>query len=1144
MKAHLTLLSFLLILIPSFVSATHNMGKDLEYRCLGVVGGNLQYEVTLRYYRNCWDNPVNGQAALAPDSMTLDIRNQCNGTTSMATLAMDTSGTCPNKSGCQVTALCASQLSQSGCGWAGSGNPPYPGVQLYFYKVVVLLPIGCSNILLGVTDCCRNGSISNLPSPGSLYGSIQASVNTTIDPQTGQPYCNTSVAFSTLPVPFVCANSLVSYNHGAVDGDGDSLVYTQINPLQGSTLPYTSINYNAGWTATNPVTTKPPNTFGFNTQTGQLKFTPANTEQDVIAVQVNEYRNGVLVGSTMRDIQLVVINCLKSTPFIDTITSITNGFLSNTDEISVCPNSALSFSVFCADYTRSNLNLISSVTSAPAALPGATLNTTVLGLGPNDSVLAKFLWTPSIADSGCHYFSLTASNDDCPIIGSNSKTFKVCVQNKVVVTPKQAVYCGTPIQLTASGGGNGQWLPSAGLTSTNSLNTLASPMNDITYLFTSDCGVDSAQIVIKPAYNLNIDSDGTICQNGGFAINTTIDSQSAPHTIHWEPSTRLYDPVTGQPTDSILNPIAKPLSTTTYTIHCTDKNGCVETDTVVVDVNGFIPNIKVIANQTFVNSSDSVKLWAIVIPSVSGPTDTSCRHTTFSKPIDNILTTQGGAPSAYPAPYGNFFKSARHQYLIKATELNAIGIYGGTLKSLAMQVGTINSMSTLQNFTLSLGTSFQDSLTSFNENIIQVFLPKNVTPHLGWNQHYFDIPFDWDGQSNLIVDVCFSNPSGSAINNKMTIATKPYKCAYFTWGNTISQCGITGTQPSVPTNASLYQRPNFLFGVCNSSLDSGQITWTPNTGANACDPFDNDTTFANPIKTTLYTATLNMNGCTSASSIWVEVDTVSKLFLKKDTSICAGQLVQLNAYIKPNKTIYDSCTFNWTSTNPNIVIPSGDSSFSHPIVQPTQTTTYTCTILKDSILFSKSVTITVDTSCLRLYIGKDSTICLGDSMNLFANIYGKPLAGNNFTFTWSASTGIAPPSGIGNGHAYPSIKPSANTIYICNVTGGWKTVIDSVNIFVDSTCGPLVNSINTFDQSKKIQLFPNPASAAFTLLIPQLNNHQNAKVVITDMLGHKACEQILSNEQTVFNTQNYRKGVYTISVYANDFYWISKLVVE
>jgi hypothetical protein len=500
----------------------------------------------------------------------------------------------------------------------------------------------------------------------------------------------------------------------------------------------------------------------------------------------------------------------------------------------------------------------------------------------------------------------------------------------------------------------------------------------------------------------------------GLPSTLTIDSQSAPYTIHWEPSTRLYNPVTGQPTDSILNPIAKPLSTTTYTIHCTDKNGCVETDTVVVDVNGFIPNIKVIANQTFVNSADSVKLWAIVIPSVSGPTDTSCRHTTISKPIDNILTTQGGAGSAYPSPYGNFFKSARHQYLIKATELNAIGIYGGTLKSLAMQVGTINSMSALQNFTLSLGTSFQDSLTSFNENIIQVFLPKNVTPHLGWNQHYFDIPFDWDGRSNLIVDVCFSNPSGSAINNKMTIATKPYKCAYFTWGNTISQCGITGTQPSVPPNASLYQRPNFLFGVCNPSLDSGQITWTPNTGANACDPFDNDTTFANPIKTTLYTATLNLNGCTSASSIWVEVDTVSKLFLKKDSAICAGQPVQLNAYIKPNKTIYDSCTFNWTSTNPNIIIPSGDSSFSHPIVQPTQTTTYTCTIMKDSILFSKSVTITVDTNCLRLYIGKDSTICLGDSMNLLVNVYGKPLAGNNFSFNWSSTTGIAPPSGIGN----------------------------------------------------------------------------------------------------------------------------------
>ena len=155
--------------------------------------------------------------------------NQCTGSTSTATLAMDNSGTCPNKSGCQVTTLCASQLSQTGCGWAGAGNPHYPGVELYIYRAVILLPIGCSNILFGVTDCCRNGLISNLPSSASLDGSIQASLNTTIDPQTGQPYCNTSVVFSTLPVPFVCANSLVSFNHGAVDIDGDSLVLSLIH---------------------------------------------------------------------------------------------------------------------------------------------------------------------------------------------------------------------------------------------------------------------------------------------------------------------------------------------------------------------------------------------------------------------------------------------------------------------------------------------------------------------------------------------------------------------------------------------------------------------------------------------------------------------------------------------------------------------------------------------------------------------------------------------------------------------------------------------------------------------------------------------------------------------------------------------------
>ena len=57
------LFAFIILVSTTHSYATHNMGKDLQYECLGLVNGQMQYRVTVRYYRNCYDN---GTAAAAP----------------------------------------------------------------------------------------------------------------------------------------------------------------------------------------------------------------------------------------------------------------------------------------------------------------------------------------------------------------------------------------------------------------------------------------------------------------------------------------------------------------------------------------------------------------------------------------------------------------------------------------------------------------------------------------------------------------------------------------------------------------------------------------------------------------------------------------------------------------------------------------------------------------------------------------------------------------------------------------------------------------------------------------------------------------------------------------------------------------------
>ncbi|KKL07245.1 hypothetical protein LCGC14_2587970, partial [marine sediment metagenome] len=104
--------------------------------------------------------------------------------------------------------------------------------------------------------------INKLTSPGSQSMYIEATLNNT------GGLCNSSPFFTTLPVPYICDGNPYGYNHGAVDIDGDSLVYTLVNPL---TTGGTPIGYQPGYSPTYPVFTS-SGVVVFNSQTGQMSL--------------------------------------------------------------------------------------------------------------------------------------------------------------------------------------------------------------------------------------------------------------------------------------------------------------------------------------------------------------------------------------------------------------------------------------------------------------------------------------------------------------------------------------------------------------------------------------------------------------------------------------------------------------------------------------------------------------------------------------------------------------------------------------------------------------------------------------------------------------------------------------------------------
>ena len=56
-----------------------------------------------------------------------------------------------------------------------------------------------------------------------------------------------------------------------------------------------------------------------------------------------------------------------------------------------------------------------------------------------------------------------------------------------------------------------------------------------------------------------------------------------------------------------------------------------------------------------------------------------------------------------------------------------------------------------------MGCTNQNSISSWQSGLTTVFNSQNVTVNLGWNDFVFNTAYEWDGVSNLIIEVCFDN---------------------------------------------------------------------------------------------------------------------------------------------------------------------------------------------------------------------------------------------------------------------------------------------------------------------------------------------------------------------------------------------------
>ena len=154
-------------------------------------------------------------------------------------------------------------------------------------------------------DRNRNAGITNMKY--SVNTAFYIETRLEISPSKGG--INRSPILLQPPIDFGCVGRVFVHNPNAYDPDGDSLTFSLITPRQDLNTPV--VGYY-----------QPPayNFFQLDSRTGQLTWdSPKDQGIFNIAILVEEYRQGVKIGSLVRDMQIIVSYCTNSPPVIQPI---------------------------------------------------------------------------------------------------------------------------------------------------------------------------------------------------------------------------------------------------------------------------------------------------------------------------------------------------------------------------------------------------------------------------------------------------------------------------------------------------------------------------------------------------------------------------------------------------------------------------------------------------------------------------------------------------------------------------------------------------------------------------------------------------------------------------------------------------------
>ncbi|HOY30416.1 MAG TPA: CARDB domain-containing protein [Bacteroidales bacterium] len=150
-------------------------------------------------------------------------------------------------------------------------------------------------------------------------------------------------------------------------------------------------------------------------------------------------------------------------------------------------------------------------------------------------------------------------------------------------------------------------------------------------------------------------------------------------------------------------------------------------------------------------------------------------------------------------PYATLYQDARTQMIYTAAEITAADGIAGLITGIAFNVASASTIA-MNGFTIQMQHTSLNTLTGFvNSGWTTVYSGTYTVTNIGWQTIPLQTPFNWNGTSNLLVNICYDNTTTSG--NSPVYCTSAAGKTWTQYTNSSAGCSLAAG--TVQTN-----RPN------------------------------------------------------------------------------------------------------------------------------------------------------------------------------------------------------------------------------------------------------------------------------------------------------------------------------------------------